>query len=233
MNTLVDTAAINWEDTGDGSETIVLLHDNGESLGVWSRFIEPFAEKYRVITVDTRGHGESTQGAWSLDLTEIASDITAVLSDAKIAEAVLMGVGDGAAAALTFATRNPDRVRAVIAVSPRSSPSGWKFTRLFHMWLRRYTLGVGMLFSKSAVRERDLLKLRLSYPKIYNWQLRELSVPTLLVSLRGDGLRPSHAEYLRNLIPGAELIHVDADTGEFYSAPEIIISDALDFLSKT
>mgnify|MGYP002264834782 CR=1 FL=1 len=38
---------------------LILLHGNGESCEYFSRQISYFKENYRVIAVDTRGHGKS------------------------------------------------------------------------------------------------------------------------------------------------------------------------------
>ena len=50
--------ALNYIETGEGFPQ-VLLHGNGEDHTYFKRQMEPFSQKYRVIALDTRGHGES------------------------------------------------------------------------------------------------------------------------------------------------------------------------------
>lgn len=50
-----------YEEAGAG-EPLILLHGNGESCEYFSRQISYFKENYRVIAVDTRGHGQKSAG---------------------------------------------------------------------------------------------------------------------------------------------------------------------------
>jgi pimeloyl-[acyl-carrier protein] methyl ester esterase len=38
---------------------ILLIHGWNMHSGVWDDFVQEFAAKYRIITVDLRGHGKS------------------------------------------------------------------------------------------------------------------------------------------------------------------------------
>ena len=49
---------LNYVETGEGFP-LVLLHGNGEDHTYFKRQMEPFSQHFRVISVDTRGHGES------------------------------------------------------------------------------------------------------------------------------------------------------------------------------
>ena len=45
-----------YEEMGSG-EPLILLHGNGEDHTIFDNVAKHFAKKYRVITIDTRGHG--------------------------------------------------------------------------------------------------------------------------------------------------------------------------------
>ena len=47
---------LHYEEKGTG-QPMVLLHGNGEDSSYFKNQIEYFSKKYRVIAVDTRGHG--------------------------------------------------------------------------------------------------------------------------------------------------------------------------------
>ena len=53
---------LNHVETGEGFP-LVLLHGNGEDHTYFKRQMEPFSLKYRVIALDTRGHGKSPRGS--------------------------------------------------------------------------------------------------------------------------------------------------------------------------
>jgi pimeloyl-ACP methyl ester carboxylesterase len=106
--------------------TVVLLHGYGlskESMAPWALALAQ--EGYRVITVDLRGHGESTGGQIGFGKYEPA-DLRQML-DGLIARGVcdervsVLGVSYGAAMALHWAAAD-SRVRNVIAIAPYNQP---------------------------------------------------------------------------------------------------------------
>lgn len=50
-----------YEKAGDG-EPLILLHGNGEDGTYFKHQMEYFSKDYRVIAIDTRGHGKSPRG---------------------------------------------------------------------------------------------------------------------------------------------------------------------------
>ena len=61
-------------EAGEG-ELLVLLHGNGEDGGYFEKQIEYFRKTYRVIAVDTRGHGRSPRGNRPFTLEQFADDL--------------------------------------------------------------------------------------------------------------------------------------------------------------
>jgi pimeloyl-ACP methyl ester carboxylesterase len=105
--------------------TVFALHgirDSKECLRGWARALA--AAAYRVVLVDSRGHGHSTGDILSYGVRE-SRDLVQVL-DALEAEGLargpigVMGHSYGAATAIQWAARDP-RVRAVVAVAPFAS----------------------------------------------------------------------------------------------------------------
>ena len=50
---------INYQDEGFGDEVLVLLHGYMNSLKVWQEYVLEYMNKFRVITIDLIGHGDS------------------------------------------------------------------------------------------------------------------------------------------------------------------------------
>jgi pimeloyl-ACP methyl ester carboxylesterase len=75
---------------------------------------------YRVIGYDARGHGESEPAPDPRDYEydDLVGDLERVLDERGIEEATLVGVSMGAATTLAFALRAPERVRALVQVTP-------------------------------------------------------------------------------------------------------------------
>lgn len=98
--------------------TIVLIHEMGGSLESWEPVCERLAD-FTLLRYDTRGAGLSQKIVGSCDIDQHADDLYALLDGLEISEPVaLAGVAVGAAIAIRFAARFPDRVSHVVAMAP-------------------------------------------------------------------------------------------------------------------
>jgi pimeloyl-ACP methyl ester carboxylesterase len=114
------------EDSGGDGRPIVLAH----GLTATRRYVLHGShllerEGYRVVTYDARGHGESTAAPdpAAYRYTDLVDDLEAVLDGLEIDKAVLAGVSMGAATALALALRRPQRVSALVEITPAYSGS--------------------------------------------------------------------------------------------------------------
>lgn len=111
--------------TGEGSP-LIALHDLGQTGQSMIEALAPVADEYRIVAPDLRGHGDSPtpHGPWSID--DFASDV-ARLTAAEGGDAVVVGVGLGAATALSLALGHPGLVAGLVVsgVGPRGEdPEG-------------------------------------------------------------------------------------------------------------
>ena len=86
---------------------LVLLHGNGEDHTYFKRQMGPFSQHFRVIAVDTRGHGESPRGTAPFTLEQFAEDLKEFLDGRSITRCHLLGFSDGGNIALLFALKYP------------------------------------------------------------------------------------------------------------------------------
>jgi pimeloyl-ACP methyl ester carboxylesterase len=112
-----DGVRLAGEVAGDGPP-IVLLH----GLTATRRYVVMGSRKlercgYRVVGFDARGHGKSSP-APSYEYSEMVADVGAVLDALGIEKAVLAGNSMGAATAMAFAIENPERVSALVQITP-------------------------------------------------------------------------------------------------------------------
>lgn len=110
----VDNAGtqIYYEVHGEGSP-IVFVHGSGGHHAAWWQQVVALRDTHTVVTLDLRGFGNSDSDE-TYDSLQFPGDIVAVLEDADLTDAVLVGQSIGAAAALKAALRVPERVRGVI-----------------------------------------------------------------------------------------------------------------------
>ena len=72
---------------------------------------------YRLISYDARGHGESAR-APSYQYADLVADLEAVLDDLGLDRVALVGSSMGAATAMAFTLEHPERVPALVQITP-------------------------------------------------------------------------------------------------------------------
>jgi pimeloyl-ACP methyl ester carboxylesterase len=117
------------EQIGTGGP-VVLLH----GLTATRRYVVMGSKQlpkagFRAISYDARGHGESdpapAPGAY--EYADLAGDLGALLDSLDMDRAVVAGASMGAHTALAFALAHPDRVAAVVAITPAFDGSAESF----------------------------------------------------------------------------------------------------------
>ncbi len=107
---------LHYVDWGAGGATaIVLLHGLQDCAANWDAAAERLADRYRVVALDLRGHGESDQspdGAYSQ--ADYLSDIGRLVDGLGLGSVVLVGHSTGGVAATAYAAANPDSVAALV-----------------------------------------------------------------------------------------------------------------------
>lgn len=111
-------------DEGEGP-AVVLLH----GLTASQRYVVMGSSTlqrsgYRVASYDARGHGSSTPAPAPQDYSyaDLCGDLTVVLDALTIDRAVLAGVSMGAHTCLRLALELPERVAAIVAITPAFDP---------------------------------------------------------------------------------------------------------------
>ena len=118
-------ARLYYQDWGAG-EPVLLLHGNAQSHRVFRWYLRQLSPLYRVLLMDSRGHGLSRhrEGRREFSTADMAGDVAALLDSLQISRCAIIGFSDGANVALEFAARFPGRVRAVVSVSGNARPEG-------------------------------------------------------------------------------------------------------------
>ncbi|HEY0082499.1 MAG TPA: alpha/beta fold hydrolase, partial [Pyrinomonadaceae bacterium] len=107
-----------YEESGAGSP-VVLLHGFPFNRTLWREQVAALSARCRVITVDLRGHGETTVTPDPATMEVMAEDVAALLDELRIARIVVGGLSMGGYVALAFYRLFPERVRALILADTR------------------------------------------------------------------------------------------------------------------
>jgi len=113
----VDGLKIHSASAGSGRTTLVLVHGWTCDMTSWASQVPVLAKKYRVLTLDLPGHGQSgspKDGKFSMDL--FARAVEAVRAEAGTDKIVLVGHSMGAPVIRQYARLYPQHVAALVAV---------------------------------------------------------------------------------------------------------------------
>lgn len=104
---------ISYSDTGKGN-AIVLLHGFLENQTMWQDLVPELSKKYRVITIDLLGHGESGCLGYVHSMEDNAEAVRSVLSELRIRKAIVVGHSMGGYVALAFAELYPAALKGLV-----------------------------------------------------------------------------------------------------------------------
>lgn len=190
---------------------LVMLHGNGEDHTYFKHQMAPFSERYQVIALDTRGHGQSPRGTAPFTLEQFAEDLKGFLDSREISRCHLLGFSDGANIALLFALKYPDYVEKLVLNGADLSPSGVKLSTQAPIVLGWGLLQVIRRLDKRAQPKWELLDLMTTQPHINPKALSALSMSTLVVAGKRDMIRDKHTRLIAKSIPGSQLVILPGD----------------------
>ena len=114
---------------GDDKDAFVLVHGWSSNLEAWGHQIPDLAKRARVIALDLPGHGKSDKPQLTYTMDHFAAAIDAVLRDAKVERAVLLGHSMGTPVVRQFYRKYPKKTLALVIVDGGLRPFGDKAMR--------------------------------------------------------------------------------------------------------
>jgi pimeloyl-ACP methyl ester carboxylesterase/DNA-binding CsgD family transcriptional regulator len=126
----LSTTQIRFTTASDGARLAYATHGSGPPLvrvatwlthlesdwdsPIWSHWLRRLGEVHTVVRYDERGCGLSDPGVGELSVDTWVSDLEAVVDAAGLERFDLLGVSQGAAIAVAYAARHPQRVRGLV-----------------------------------------------------------------------------------------------------------------------
>jgi pimeloyl-ACP methyl ester carboxylesterase len=196
-------------------DPILFIHGGGGSVqGSWPpEYREVLSRHFMVILADSRGHGNTADGAGPITFGRLAADAVRLLDHLGIAQAHVVGHSAGAIAALHLLVDHPDRVRtATLLAGPyhvdNYRPAAYADLRRELEALIRGERIESRLASKPVPVLKKLQSAWLAGPSFTTRQLATITRPTLIVTAGRDVFfEPAVGEEMRAHIPGSELLH--------------------------
>lgn len=120
---------LRWQSDGSpSSPAILFLNSLGTDLSMWNGVVERLLPAFRVLRMDTRGHGRSDVPGGDYSIHDMALDAVAVLDAARVRTVAVCGLSMGGMVAMHLALHAPDRIsHVIVANSSAQVPSApWK-----------------------------------------------------------------------------------------------------------
>lgn len=125
----LDTTRIHYVSEGKGKDAIVLVHGWGGNLDLWRAHVPELSKRARVIALDLPGHGKSDKPETNYNMDFFAAAIDAVMKDANVEHAVLVGHSMGTPVVRQFYRKYPQKTLALVIVDGGLRPFGTKEQR--------------------------------------------------------------------------------------------------------
>jgi pimeloyl-ACP methyl ester carboxylesterase len=110
---------ITYTDSGKGT-ALVLLHGFLENRKMWDPFLPELSKRYRIISIDLLGHGETAALGYVHTMEDNADAVHAVLHSLRIRKCVFAGHSMGGYVALAFAELYAEQVKGIILINSTS-----------------------------------------------------------------------------------------------------------------
>lgn len=251
-------ARIYWKLEGASDKpALVLLNSIGTDMWLWDRCVPLLLSDFRLLRIDTRGHGASDAPTGDYSLPMLAGDIVSAMDAAGIAKAAIAGVSLGGMIAMELALAHPERAAqlALICTSATMDRSVWVER------IKAVREGGTAAIAEAALGRFFSPAFAASHPGIVEstrralismprdgyagagaairdmdlaGRLGRITVPTLVVVGEHDVSTPyaGHGEHLVSGIDGAKHVRIDSSHLPPIEAPAALVGALRGFLSS-
>ena len=104
---------IYYEEYGSG-QPLILLHGGTATQAMWQPYLPFFAQHFRVIAPDSRGHGRTNNPTGEFSYRLMADDVAAFVRALSLTRPLVCGYSDGGQIALEIGMCYPDLTEALV-----------------------------------------------------------------------------------------------------------------------
>jgi pimeloyl-ACP methyl ester carboxylesterase len=229
-----------WYATFGHGTSVILLHGGLANANYWGELVLALAPHYRVIVMDSRGHGRSSRDAQPYGYDLMASDVLALMDFLKIDKASLVGWSDGAIIGLDIAIHHPERLSKLFAFAANSDPSGVKDVNqspVFTAFIARAKTEYEKLSPTPTEYDAFLAQITKMWETQPHWtadDLAAIKVPTWIVDADHDeAIKRDNTLFMADHIPGSGLlIEPQVSHFAFLQDPQQFNADVMHFLMR-
>ena len=203
-----------YEVSGRG-DPLIVLHGAYMNIPTMGAIIPKLAKTHRVYALEFQGHGRTTDIDRPITYPNLADDVAAFMDAVGIKRADVFGYSMGAAAALQFAIRHPEKVNKLVAASVAYDVDGWQ--PAFRAFIPQMTVEmfVAMPFAKDYRKLApnpegfpELVKKLIALehePMAWEKDVKALKTPVLIITGDADVATLEHSVAMFRLLGGGEM----------------------------
>lgn len=221
----LDGAKVHYTDYGTGENALLFVHGWSCDETFWSEQAPALATRLHVITIDLPGHGQSDKPQIKYTMDLYARAIDAVLQDAKVKSATLVGHSNGTPVIRQFYRKFPAKTRGLVIVDGALRPFGdAAMMEKFIAPLRgpdyektagRFIEGMVKPIQDATLRDRiKTAMLRTPQHVAVSemeatldpdlWRPDKINVPVLIILAKQPAWTPEYEQFARGLVPDLE-----------------------------
>lgn len=223
----VNDIKIYYEIYGKG-EPLLLMHGNSGSIENFVFQIPELSKHFKVIAVDSRAQGRSTDSEKEITYALMASDMATLIDKLNVGSVYVLGWSDGGNNGLELAYAYPEKVRKLVMVganythedqtakgdNTEMDPNDSMVIRTKRL-MKKYRDKVETLSpnpDRLLVIKKKLSDLMEKYPNFTPEQLRKIKTPTMIIAGDHDLINMDQTITLFNTLPNTQLFIVPGAT---------------------
>lgn len=241
----IDDIKVYYEIYGEG-EPLLLLHGNSGSIQDFVFQIPELSKHFKVIAVDSRGQGRTTDSDKEITYALMASDMATLINKLNLGSVFVLGWSDGGNDGLELTFAYPDKVKKLVTfganyshenfwakddsvVMDPNDPIILQTKTLKEKWMA----GLERLSpnpDRLPIIKKKLADLMDKYPNFTIDQLRMIKTPTLFIAGDHDVINVDQTITMFNSLPNSQLFIVPGATHIVLAEqPDLINSIVLKF----
>ena len=201
-----DGVSLYYETYGDG-QPLLLVHGHGASIGTMAAQIDLFKKHYKVVAMDSRDHGRSSDSDSPLTYEKMTDDLAALIDHLELDSADVIGWSDGGIEALLLGVRHPSKVKKIVSMAANLNPSTRAIYRETDELVRSMLASApdSVRNTPAGRRAQKVTGMMLKEPNIDPTMLERITAPTLVLAGDHDIIRTEHIVEIFNHLQNAQL----------------------------
>ena len=221
-----------YEEYGQG-EPLLLLHGNSQSILAFAYQIPELSKHYRVMAVDTRGQGKSTEDGKTYSYDLFADDMKAFLDHLSLDSVNVVGWSDGGNTGLIMAMKHPQKVKRLVTMGANIFIDHTVVDKHVFKEINKQIKAVSAAATEKSKNSARLMTMLLTEPNYTFGDLKRIQCPVLVLAGEQDLIKENHTKGIATNIPKGTLLIAPKESHYFpVNNPKSFNKMVLDYLQK-